>query len=107
MRPVSFISHRRPEGNRIVPDDTYKRNTVRVNASKKMGKVELSVNSSFFTDETNEVGETIGDQDRPLYWFLLNTSANIPLSRYKNWKTDKYATPMVIIMLIIRILTGQ
>jgi len=34
-----------------------------------------------------------GDQDRPLYWFLLNTSANVPLTRYKNWRTDKYSTP--------------
>lgn len=77
----------------IVPDDTYKRNTVRVNASKKVGKVELSLNSSFFKDETDVVGGSIGDQDRPLYWFLLNTSANIPLSRYANWQTDLYATP--------------
>ncbi|MDZ7636013.1 MAG: hypothetical protein U5L72_16895 [Bacteroidales bacterium] len=77
----------------IVPDDTYQRNTVRVNASKKVGNVELSINSSFFKDESDQVGSTIGDQDRPLYWFLLNTSANIPLERYKNWQTDLYATP--------------
>jgi len=77
----------------IVPDDTYKRNTVRVNASKKVGNVELSLNSSFFKDETDVVGGSIGDQDLPLYWFLLNTSANIPLSRYANWQTDLYATP--------------
>lgn len=76
----------------IVPDDTYQRNTVRVNASKKVGKVELSLNSSFFKDETDEVGETIGSQDRPLYWFLLNTSANIPLERYSDWRNDLYAT---------------
>jgi TonB-linked SusC/RagA family outer membrane protein len=77
----------------IVPKDTYNRNTFRANASKRMGNVELSVNSSFFTDNTEEVGGTIGDQDRPLYWFLLNTSANIPLTRYSNWLTDKYSTP--------------
>jgi len=77
----------------IVPSDTYKRNTFRVNASKKLGDVELSVNSSYFTDATEQVGSTIGDQDRPLYWFLLNTSANIPLSRYSNWRTDKYSDP--------------
>jgi TonB-linked SusC/RagA family outer membrane protein len=87
-----YLSVGDQRANGIILDDTYKRNTFRVNASKKIGKVELSVNSSFFTDETSEVGQTIGDQDRPLYWFLLNTSANIPLSRYKNWKTDKYAT---------------
>ena len=77
----------------IVPKDKYNRNTFRVNASKKVGNVELSLNSSFFTDHTNQVGTTIGDQDRPLYWFLLNTSANIPLSRYWDWQNDKYSEP--------------
>jgi len=77
----------------IVPGDKYNRNTFRVNASKKIGTVELSVNSSFFMDNTDKVGETIGAQYRPLYWFLLNESANIPLSKYKNWRTDKYSTP--------------
>jgi TonB-linked SusC/RagA family outer membrane protein len=77
------IGDQRSDG--IVPDDTYQRNTFRVNASKKMGKVELSASTSFFTDKTDVVGGTIGDQDRPLYWFVLNTPANIPLSEYKDW----------------------
>jgi len=74
----------RSEG--IVPDDTYARNTFRVNASKKIGKVNMSVTTSYFTDKTDVVGSTIGDQDRPLYWFILNTSTNIPLSTYKDWQ---------------------
>ena len=78
------IGDQRADG--IVPDDTYKRNTFRVNASKKIGKVELSASTSYFTDKTDVVGNTIGDQDRPLYWFILNTSANIPLSTYKDWQ---------------------
>lgn len=69
----------------IVPDDSYRRNTVRINASKKLGKVEISANTSFFNDYTDVVGSTIGDQDRPLYWFVLNTSSNIPLSSYSEW----------------------
>jgi TonB-linked SusC/RagA family outer membrane protein len=77
----------------IVPDDAYKRYTFRANASKRIGKLELAFNSTYFSDHTDVVGSTIGDQDRPLYWFLLNTSANVPLSRYKNWRTDKFATP--------------
>ncbi len=72
--------------NGIVPDDEYRRNTFRVNASKKVGKVELSASTSYFSDNTDVVGSTIGDQDRPLYWFILNTSANIPLSTYKDWQ---------------------
>jgi outer membrane receptor protein involved in Fe transport len=81
-----YISIGDQRTNGIVPDDKYQRNTVRANASKKIGKVELSASTSYFTDNTDVVGSTIGDQDRPLYWFILNTSANIPLSDYKDWE---------------------
>jgi TonB-linked SusC/RagA family outer membrane protein len=88
-----YISAGNQTADGITPGDDYKRYTFRANASKKIGKLELAFNSTYFSDNTNVVGETIGDQDRPLYWFLLNTSANIPLSRYKNWKTGAWSTP--------------
>ena len=69
----------------IVPQDSYNRNTFRVNASQTLGDLTLSLSSSFMRDKTNVVGSRIGDQDRTLYWFVLNTSANIPLSSYKDW----------------------
>nr|WP_321451782.1 SusC/RagA family TonB-linked outer membrane protein [uncultured Carboxylicivirga sp.] len=76
----------------IVPDDEYKRYTGRVNASKKIGSLELKANTSFMTDDKDVVGSSIGDQDRPLYWFILNTPANIPLSSYKDWDNpESYA----------------
>ncbi len=78
------VGQRRSTG--IVPDDEYKRSTFRVNASHKIGKLKLGFNSSYFRDDANVVGNTIGDQDRPLYWFILNTPANIPLSSYKDWR---------------------
>lgn len=81
-----YLSYGNVETKGIIPDDEYTRNTLRVNASKKIGRLNLSLNSSYFEDETNVVGSTIGDQDRPLYWFILNTPANIPLSSYKDWK---------------------
>ncbi len=80
-----YVSFGDQRANGIVPDDTYNRNTFRVNASKKIGNVEVGVNISYLTDETDVVGDDIGDQDRPLYWFVLNTSANIPLSTYSDW----------------------
>ena len=69
----------------IVPSDTYQRNTYRVNASQKLGAVKLGVTASYFHDDREIVGDQIGDQDRTLYWFVLNTPANIPLSTYKDW----------------------
>lgn len=88
-----YISAGQQKSDGIVPEDEYARYTFRANASKKIGKLELAFNSTYFSDNTNVVADEIGDQSRQLYWFLLNTSANIPLSRYKNWRTDKWATP--------------
>ncbi|MCD6543018.1 MAG: SusC/RagA family TonB-linked outer membrane protein, partial [Flavobacteriaceae bacterium] len=78
------IGDQRTDG--IVPDDSYARNTFRVNATQTLGDLTLSLSSSFMKDKTNVVGSRIGDQDRPLYWFVLNTSANIPLSSYSDWQ---------------------
>ena len=58
-----------------------------------MGDVKLSVNTSYTTDRTDIVGNTIGEQERPLYWYVLNTAANIPLSTYKDWRNDLYSSP--------------
>ncbi len=69
----------------IVPDDKYDRNTFKVNATKKLGDLTLTLNSNYLRDRQDVVGGSIGDQNRPLYWFVLNTSANIPLSTYKDW----------------------
>ena len=81
-----YVSFGDQRSDGIVPDDTYERNTFRVNASKKIGKVNMSATTSYFKDKTDVVGSSIGDQDRPLYWFILNTSTNIPLSTYKDWQ---------------------
>lgn len=80
-----YMSLGKTDTEGIVPDDKFERTTIRLNATKRLGKVELGINSSFYTDRTSVVGDEIGDQGRPLYWFVLNTPANIPLSSYKDW----------------------
>lgn len=69
----------------IVPDDVYKRNTFRVNVSKKMNRLTLGLNSSYNNDEQEIVGSQIGGQSIPFYWFVLNTPTNIPLTQYKDY----------------------
>jgi TonB-linked SusC/RagA family outer membrane protein len=80
-----YISIGDQETDGIVPDDKYSRNTFRVNASKQIGDLTLSLSSNYLRDKTNVVGSSIGDQDRPLYWFVLNTAVNIPLTSYSDW----------------------
>jgi len=88
-----YLSVGNQETKGILPNDTYKRTTVRANATKKMGDVEITLNSSFFRDDTNEVGNFLGAQNRTLYWFILNTPANIPLENYKDWRNDLFSSP--------------
>ncbi|PWH83406.1 SusC/RagA family TonB-linked outer membrane protein [Algibacter marinivivus] len=85
------VGNQRTDG--ITPNDTYRRTTVRANASKKLGDVTISLNSSFFRDNTNDIGNTLGAQDRGLYWFVLNQSANIPIENYKDWRNDLFSSP--------------
>lgn len=80
-----YLSYGRVDTKGIVPDDKYNKNSFRINANKSLGKLSLGVNASYIQDETDIVADNIGDQDRTLYWFVLNTPANIPLSSYKDW----------------------
>ncbi|MGA1225641.1 MAG: SusC/RagA family TonB-linked outer membrane protein [Tamlana sp.] len=80
-----YVSIGDQETKGIVPSDEYSRNTFKANATKKIGDLKLSFTSNYLRDKTNVVGGSIGDQNRPLYWFVLNTPANIPLSSYKDW----------------------
>jgi TonB-linked SusC/RagA family outer membrane protein len=77
----------------IVPNDTYNRTTFKANATQKLGNVELTLNSSYFRDKSNTVGNSLGSQDRTLYWFILNQSANIPISQYSDWRNDRNSSP--------------
>lgn len=88
-----FMSIGDQRTNGIVTGDEYNRNTFRVNATKKMGNLQLGITSNFLRDKTSVVGNTIGNQDRPLYWFILNTANNIPLASYKDWRNDLYSSP--------------
>ncbi|MEP4596496.1 MAG: TonB-dependent receptor [Cyclobacteriaceae bacterium] len=84
------IGHQDVKG--IVPDDKYERYMFRVNADTRINKLSLGASAFFTTDETDVVGSDIGDQDRTLYWFVLNTPANIPLKSYKDWTNpESYA----------------
>ena len=80
-----YMSYGKQDVKGIIPDDRYERNTFRVNASKSLGKLTLDIASSLMSDDVDVVGDEIGDQSRPLYWFILNTPANIPLKNYKDW----------------------
>lgn len=88
-----YFSAQKSDITGITPNDEYTKNNFRLNASRTMGKFKISTGVSFFTDKTNVVGQDGGYQGRPLYWSILNTPANVPLTSYKDWRNDKFSTP--------------
>ncbi len=87
-----FFSAQRTGVTGITPKDEYTKDNFRFNASRKSGKFKVGLNTSFFSDKSNVVGDG-GYQARPLYWSILNTPANVPLTRYKDWRNDPFSTP--------------
>jgi TonB-linked SusC/RagA family outer membrane protein len=76
----------------VVPDDSYDRNTFRVNASQTLGNVTLNLNSTYMTDKTSVVGDNLGYYGGPLISILYSTPTNIPLTDYKDWDNpESYA----------------
>src|SRR5699024_5586276 len=77
--------------NGVVPKDLYKTTNVRLNASKNVGKFEFNGSVSLFHSRQNVVSSAADHQDRALYWSILNTPLNVPITEMKNWR-DGYFT---------------
>jgi TonB-linked SusC/RagA family outer membrane protein len=88
-----YFSARRSDVTGIVPKDTYTKDNFRLSASRTEGDFKISTNVSYFRDEEDVHGATAGYQGRGIYWNIINTPSNIPLTKYKNWRTDKFAGP--------------
>jgi TonB-linked SusC/RagA family outer membrane protein len=73
-----------------VPNDTYNRTNVRLKGSRKYNKLTVGGNVSFFRSHANQVSETAGRQNRPVYWNVLNTPLHIPLDQMKNWRSGQF-----------------
>lgn len=86
-----FFSAQRVDKTGITPGDKYFRDNFRFNATKKYGKFETGTSMSFFQDKSDIAGPS--PSDGSFYRILLNTPAHIDLSKYRNWRTDQFATP--------------
>jgi TonB-linked SusC/RagA family outer membrane protein len=86
-----FVSYQNVRNNGVVPKDVFDRNTFRVNASREFGKLKVGFNTSYSQKLVNMTSNL--DRDNSVYWSVINTAGYIPLTSYKNWQTDKFATP--------------
>lgn len=71
------------------PKDKYNRTTLRANGTRKIGEKVLATYSIGYTQKRND----LTTQTASMYANLLNMPQNVDITKYKNWKTDKFANP--------------
>ncbi|MDE3235136.1 MAG: SusC/RagA family TonB-linked outer membrane protein [Bacteroidota bacterium] len=109
-----FMSFQDVNTTGIVPNDQSRRNTIRINGARESGIFRAEYNLGYSLTHTNTTpgsgvpftwgttpyvggyGAGTGGsyfQNRPLYWTIINTPPDIDLRRYRNWRTDPFASP--------------
>lgn len=72
------------------PGDKYNRTTLRVNGTRRLGnKVSVSYNTAYTQNRYD-----ITTQTGSMYGNMLNMPSNVDITRFKNWRTDKFANPI-------------
>lgn len=72
------------------PKDKYNRATLRLGGTRKIYGDKLNVSYSLSYTQNNY---DITSQTSSIYNNMLNMPSNIDITRYANWKTDKFANP--------------
>ncbi|MET0634543.1 MAG: SusC/RagA family TonB-linked outer membrane protein [Chitinophagaceae bacterium] len=73
----------------VTPGDKYNRATLRINGTRKIGNYVTVGYSSSYTQNRYDITNKTGD----MYMNLLNMPTSIDVTRYKNWRTDPFASP--------------
>jgi outer membrane receptor protein involved in Fe transport len=107
-----YLSFEDADKSGVIPKDHDRRNTIRINGSRTTGRFRADYTLGYTLRHTNTTpgsgvpftwgttgipgGYTGGGsyfQNRPLYWTIINSPADVDLRRYKNWQTDPFASP--------------
>jgi TonB-linked SusC/RagA family outer membrane protein len=73
----------------VVPYDTYQRNGGRINLNGNFGRLMASVGVSYYNISTNIAGNSY-DQNRPVYWNVMNQLPTINLKDVKDINLFQY-----------------
>ncbi len=107
-----YMSFEDVDKSGVIPKDRDRRNTIRLNGSRTTGIFRVDYTLGYTLRHTNTtpgtgVPFTWGTtamtagyagggsyfQNRPLYWTIINSPADVNLRKYKNWQTDPFASP--------------
>ncbi len=83
--------------NGVVPDDRNRRTSFRFNGSKSAGKLDVRYGVNYVLQNYNVLDESAlanyqtGSYGGGLFFTVLQTGDNVPLTKYKNWQNDKFS----------------
>ena len=70
-----------------VPGDKYNRFSIRLNGGRQLGKVDMTFNASYVQNRSDLGPSGTAFQN------VLMSPGQVPLTRYSDWRNDKYSTP--------------
>jgi TonB-linked SusC/RagA family outer membrane protein len=74
-----------------IPDDTNRRTGARMAAGRKYGMFSAEYSLSFTRTKTSTSGGDM-NQNRGVYWNVLNTPPHVPITAYKDIENNPFAT---------------
>ena len=79
----------------IMPKDQNRRVSIHMAGNKEYNKFKASYSVNYTKGNYDvTAGSSFGNgRDYTVYWNLINTPQNIPITRFKNWRTDYWASP--------------
>lgn len=84
-----YLSGQYADVKGTTPGDKYNRTNLRVNGTRRLGN---KVNVTYTTSYTQN-NYDITTQTGSMYANMLNMPSNVDITKYKNWRTDKFANP--------------
>ncbi len=79
----------------IMPKDVNRRVSVHMSANKEYNKFKASYSINYTKGNYDvTAGSSFGNgRDYTVYWNLINTPMQIPITRFKDWRNDFWASP--------------
>ena len=89
-----YLSFQNVDIKGIMPKDENRRVSVNMSANKEFSsKFKASYSVRYTQGNYNVNAASSFDADYSPYWNVINTPMQIPLTNFKNWKTDYFSSP--------------
>jgi len=87
-----YVSFQDVDKHGTIPNDKYRRDAFRFNGSKTYGIFKVDYKIQYTSTLTDVNFAPNGDFRTTAYWQWINVGMNVPLTQYKDWRNNPYAS---------------